>query len=146
MRLFGRKKRVPISEIINSLLTALNDACEMQQLRQMQSADNLTDTESGESAVKRLKIGDQTIEIPLASLVSMDTMEIKEINVCFQGQIQDLLTRAISSNSMTCKPITYDNLEFIFDKATGYDDDSIKISILFNRKKRIMVNKTMSEN
>lgn len=137
MRLFGRKKRVPISEIINSLLTALNDACEMQQLRQMQSADNLTDTESGESAVKRLKIGDQTIEIPLASLVSMDSMEIKEINVCFQVQIQDLVTRAISTNSMTCKPITYDDLEFIFDKATINNDDNIKISILFNRKKNV---------
>ncbi len=66
-----------LSRIIDGLRTALNDAREMQQLRQMQLTDSLTDAETGEAVVKRLKIGNREIESPLASLFSRDSMEIK---------------------------------------------------------------------
>lgn len=130
MGLFSRKKRVPLSEIIDGLLTALNDAREMQQLRQMQSPDGFTDAETGEPIVKRLKIGEQEIEIPLASLVSRDSMEIKEVNVSFQVQIRDLTTRAIATRSMAGKPLTYDDLEFVLEKAESKQEDNLLIKIL----------------
>lgn len=130
MGLFSRKKRVSLSKIIDGLLTALNDAREMQQLRQMQLTDSLTDAETGEPVVKRLKIGDQEIEIPLASLVSHDSMEIKEVNVSFQVQIKDLAARAIATHSMTGKPLTYEDLEFVLEKAESKQEDNLLINIL----------------
>lgn len=131
MGLFSRKKRITLSEIIDALLTALNDAREMQQLRQKQLADSLTDAETGEPVVKRLKIGDQEIEIPLSSLLSRDSMEIKEMNVSFQVQIKDLVTRAIATHSMAGKPLTYDDLEFMLDKIEG--KENILVKIIFKR-------------
>ena len=122
MGLFSRKKRVPLSEIIDGLLTALNDAREMQQLRQKQLTDSLTDAETGEPVVKRLKIGEQEIEIPLSFLVSRDSMEIKEVNVSFQVQVKDLAARAIATHSMAGKPLTYDDLKFMLDKIEGKKD------------------------
>lgn len=132
MGLFCRKKRVPLSKIIDGLLTALNDAREMQQLRQMQLVDSLTDAETGEPIVKRLKIGDQEIEIPLTSLVSHDSMEIKEVNVSFQVQIKDLAARAIATHSMNGKPLTYNDLEFMLDKIEG-KENSFTINIMLKR-------------
>ncbi len=128
MGLFSRKKRVSLSEIIDGLLTALNDAREAQRLQQIQLTDSLTDAETGEPVVKRLKIGDQEIEIPLASLVSRDSMEIKEVNVSFQVRIKDLATRAIATHSMAGKPLTYDDLEFVLEKTKG-NDENVMINI-----------------
>lgn len=128
MGLFSRKKRVPLSEIIDGLLTALNDAREMQQLRQKQLVDDLTDAETGEPVAKRVKIGNQEIEIPLASLVSRDSMEIKEVNVSFQVKIKDLAARAIATHSMAGKPLTYDDLEFVLKKMKG-NDENVMINI-----------------
>lgn len=132
MGLFSRKKRVPLSEIIDGLLTALNDAREMQQLRQKQLVDGLTDAETGEPVVKRVKIGNQEIEIPLASLVSRDSMEIKEVNVSFQVKIKDLVTRAIATHSMAGKPLTYDDLEFMLDKIE-VQKNSFTVNIMLKR-------------
>lgn len=132
MGLFSRKKRVPLSKIIDGLLTALNDAREMQQFRQMQLTDSLTDAETGEPIVKRLKIGDQEIEIPLASLVSRDSMEIKEVNVSFQVKIKDLAARAIATHSMAGKPLTYNDLEFMLDKMEG-KENSFTVNIMLKR-------------
>lgn len=131
MGLFSRKKRITLSEIIDALLTALNDAREMQQLRQKQLTDSLTDAETGEPVVKRLKIGDQELEIPLSSLLSRDSMEIKEVNVSFQVQIKDLVTRAIATHSMAGKPLTYEDLEFMLDKIEGKED--VLVNIILKR-------------
>lgn len=131
MGLFSRKKRITLSEVIDALLTALNDAREMQQLRQKQLTDSLTDAETGEPVVKRLKIGDQELEIPLSSLLSRDSMEIKEVNVSFQVQIKDLVTRAIATHSMAGKPLTYEDLEFMLDKIEGKED--VLVNIILKR-------------
>lgn len=97
----------------------------MQQLRQKQLTDSLTDAETGEAVVKRLKIGNWEIETPLASLVSHDSMEIKEVNVSFQVKIKDLVTQAIATHSMAGKPLTYDDLEFMLDKIEEEEDKFI---------------------
>lgn len=144
MGLFCRKKKVPLSEIIYGLLTALNDTSEMQQLRQKQLVDSLTDTETGKPVVKRLKIEDKEIEVPLASLVSHESMEIKEVNVSFQVRIKDLTTRALVTNSMAGKPFTYESLEFVLDKVAGIDDENITINISFKDKDQTKKEKMIS--
>ena len=131
MGLFSRKKRVPLSEIIDALLTALNDAREMQELRQNQLTDSLTDAETDEPVVKRLKIGDQEIEIPLYSLLSRDSMEIKEVNVSFQVQIKDLAARVVTNNTVVGNPLTYEDLRFLIEKA-----EEIVMLLLSNYKFR----------
>lgn len=80
------------------------------------------DAETGAPIVKRLKIGEQEIEIPLSSLLSRDSMEIKEVNVSFQVRIKDLTTRAIATHSMAGRPLAYDDLEFMLDKIEGKED------------------------
>ncbi len=132
MGLFSRKKRITLSEIIDTLLTALNDARKMQELRQKQLTDSLTDAETGEPVVKRLKIGDQEIEIPLSSLLSRNSMEIKEVNVSFQMQIKDLTARAIATHSMAGTPLTYDDLEFMLNKIEKKEDIFV-VNIILKR-------------
>ena len=128
MGLFSQKRGIPLSEIIDSLLTALNDAREMQQLRQIQSLESFMDAKTGAPIVKRLKIGEQEIEIPLSSLFSRDSMEIKEVNVSFQVRIKDLATRAIATHSMAGKPLTYDDLRFTLENTIG-GNESVMINI-----------------
>lgn len=122
MGLFSRKRKILFSEIIDSLLIVLNDACEMQQLRQIQSLESFMDTKTGAPIVKRLKIGNQEIEIPLVLLASHDSMEIKEVNVSFQVRIKDLKHGQLSSIQWQTSLLLTMTLEFMLDKIEGKED------------------------
>lgn len=71
-------------------MSTLNEAREMQQLQQAQVPNHFTDSISGKPLTKQLTIGEQQVSIPLASLVSPDLMDIKEMQVSFQVQVRNL--------------------------------------------------------
>lgn len=131
MNLFRRKK-TPLSAIIEGLLCALDDAREMQRLRQEQLLEHFPDTENGEPVMKNVKIDSR--EIPLASLVSHDSMEIEQVNIMFRARISDIATRAVVRRQAFGKSLNYPDLKIDFDKIEGDNDDAVMVSICFRTK------------
>lgn len=110
----------------------MDDAREMQRLRQEQLLEHFADTENGEPVMKNVKIDSR--EIPLASLVSHDSMEIEQVNIMFRARISDIATRAVVRTQAFGKSLNYPDLKIDFDKIEGDNDDAVMVSICFRTK------------
>lgn len=106
MGLFNRKKRLPLSDIIDGLLHELNEAMAFQRLLQARQSVS-------------------------SAATSQKCVEIKELDISLQVRAKDLRTTGLTS--MTGTPLTYDDLEFMIDRIET-EGDEFTVKILFHAK------------
>lgn len=134
MRLFRKKKEHSLSDILKGLQHAVDDMQEMLQARQMQNLQKFWHEADGTPVCRKIRIGDKAIDVPLATLVSHDLLEMDNIEVRFKARISSVDTRqATGSKDSTDRP-GYAELHMEMDSMKVSGSDLLDITVRFKPK------------
>lgn len=134
MRLFSKRPRYALSDILKGLQDAVNGVQEMLQVQQVQNLKRFWQETDGNPVCQKVKIGDKEIDVPLVSLVSHNHLEMEEVEVTFKARIADVENHSIVNRLNGKNSVSYAGLRVELNDLKAMDSDMIDITVRFKLK------------
>lgn len=134
MRIFSKRPKYALSDILKGLHNAVNSAQEMLQAQQVQNLTKFWQTSDGTPVSQKLKVGDRELNVPLMSLVSHSHLEMDDVEIKFKAKIGDVTTHSFPNKLKGDNAISHGDLQMEMEGIKATDDDVMEITIRFKQK------------
>lgn len=134
MRIFSKKPKYALSDILKGIQYAINSAQDMLHAQQVQNLLKFWQKEDGSPITQKVLIGKRELEVPLMSLVSHTHLEMDDVEIKFKAKIGDVESQSISNRLRDNEELSLADLKMEVDGIKSKDDDVMEITIRFKAK------------
>lgn len=134
MSIFNKKKSIAFSNILGGLQQAISSA---QSILQESHKDNIQRlfSSDGTPQTKSIKVGEQTMDIPLMALVPHNQLSMEEVEIKFKARVGDVSTNS-TPNLMGTEDgsLPFADLQMEMDGISADANDVMEVTIRFKSK------------
>lgn len=134
MRIFNKRPKYTLSDILKGIHNAVNSAQEMLQAQQIQNLAKFWKSNDGTPVTQKLKLGERELNIPLISLVSHSHLEMDDVEIRFKARIGDVSSLSLTDRLNNNNILTHSDLQMEMEGIKATDNDVMEITIRFKAK------------